>query len=65
MHTRFHKVLVDEAWIDKAESDQWFSVPDVSGTAFVDRRMALYHAKNGALVFAVVRDIKRMKKGTP
>ncbi len=64
MFTRMRtlKVMVDEAWIEQAGPNQTYSVPDVSGTATVDKRTALYHARNGSFVFAIVHDMQAAKK---
>jgi hypothetical protein len=47
------KILVDEDFIDDSNDEQRFSVPDISGCSSVSKKVALFHARNGALVFAL------------
>lgn len=56
-----YKVLVDEKFIEQAEPNQMYSVPDVSGGVRVGGRLALFHAKNGALVFAIVSNLRDLR----
>jgi hypothetical protein len=52
------KVLVDLSIIEQASERLRFSVPDVSGATSVNKRLALFHCRNGKLVFAIITDVR-------
>lgn len=59
-HVKPLKVLVDVSIIERCSENQRFSIPSIQKDS-VAKKFALYHAKNGAFVFAIVAHINDIR----